>query len=448
MKRFWLVLLSLGLIAAFSTSAMAQLDVKFSGEYYAAGLYLDKTTLRDNAATGGPSTAFYYQRLRLNTNFTVAPGLTLVTRADIMERAWGAARSAPGAGTDAFSAGSRAENENIVFDLAFVRYISPIGMFQVGYQIDGQYGTMFGDNPNPTPRIAYFLPIKGFTIGLLTGKNTPAIAESSNTAINATLASDRDNEFLTAFLNYKWKTGETGILTKYVRNASNRAVLGGDNGFITNQYIVSPFAKLTLGPLALQAQLYHIFGQAQKFEGTAAGNLADTRLNILTGWVDATANFGMFSVGGSIAYVSGNDPGSNASQGGSGGFDYRPCLILFNSELNYWAGAPTAYNGATTGGTLTNAWFGQIRGGVKPMDKLDIGMSVSYATADHKPTAAWLYNDYGYEVDLTATYKITNNLSYMLGAGYLFTGKYFKGAAEANAIHNNFLVVNRLTLTF
>ncbi len=36
--------------------------------------------------------------------------------------------------------------------------------------------------------------------------------------------------------------------------------------------------------------------------------------------------------------------------------------------------------------------------------------------------------DYGYEVDLTATYKITNNLSYMLGAGYLFTGEYYKGA--------------------
>ena len=44
MKRFWLILLSLGLIVAFSTSAMA-VDVKFSGEYYAAGLYMDKVSL-------------------------------------------------------------------------------------------------------------------------------------------------------------------------------------------------------------------------------------------------------------------------------------------------------------------------------------------------------------------------------------------------------------------
>jgi len=44
MKRFWLVLLSLGLIMAFSASAFA-VDVKVSGEYYAAGLYLNKTNV-------------------------------------------------------------------------------------------------------------------------------------------------------------------------------------------------------------------------------------------------------------------------------------------------------------------------------------------------------------------------------------------------------------------
>lgn len=35
MKRFWLVLLSLGLVMAFSASAFA-VDVKFSGSYFAA----------------------------------------------------------------------------------------------------------------------------------------------------------------------------------------------------------------------------------------------------------------------------------------------------------------------------------------------------------------------------------------------------------------------------
>ncbi len=46
----------------------------------------------------------------------------------------------------ALSAGTRAENENIAFDLVYVTYVSPIGIFMAGYQIDGAWGTVFGDN--------------------------------------------------------------------------------------------------------------------------------------------------------------------------------------------------------------------------------------------------------------------------------------------------------------
>jgi len=449
MKRFWLVLLSLGLVVAFSASAMA-VDVKFSGEYYAAGLYLDKTKLVKDTATDGPSTAFFFQRLRVNMDFVVAPGLTLFTRADIMKRVWGAQRSDVPLVTspDQFSAGTRAENENIAFDLAFVQYVSPVGIFRVGYQIDGQYGTVFGDNPNPTARIFWMLPVGGFTFSAMFGKNAPVISELGKTAINATTATDRDSDFYTAFINYSWKTGTVGFLAKYIRSAQTRDAFGAGNGYLTNQYVATPFVKATFGPLFVQAQVYHIFGQAAKFEGPTLGSLADTRINMLYGWVDATANFGMFSVGGSVAYVSGNDPNSNAAQGAGGGTDWKPCLILFNNDLAYWAGATTGYDASSTGNQITNAWFGQIRAGVKPTDKLDIGLAVAYASADKKPTTTWLYNDYGYEVDVTATYKITNNLSYMLGAGYLFTGKYYRGTSDTNSLNNDYLLINKLTLTF
>jgi len=111
-------------------------------------------------------------------------------------------------------------------------------------------------------------------------------------------------------------------------------------------------------------------------------------------------------------------------------------------------GAVAGHNAAAQAGPMYNAWFFQLRGGVKPIDKLDIMASVSYANADKKPTAQWLYNDYGYEVDLAATYKITNNLSYMLGAGYLFTGRYYRGESDGNSVSNDLLVLNKLTLTF
>jgi hypothetical protein len=43
MKRFWLGLLSQGLVIAFSASALA-VDVKFNGEMHVAVMYLDKTS--------------------------------------------------------------------------------------------------------------------------------------------------------------------------------------------------------------------------------------------------------------------------------------------------------------------------------------------------------------------------------------------------------------------
>jgi hypothetical protein len=529
MKRFWLVLLSLGLIVAFSTSAMA-VDVKFSGEYYAAGLYLDKTTVvKDTSATYGTysvvalpapvplgpgvtsysifvpknnnytqnqSSAFYFQRLRLKTEFIVSPGLTLTTRADIMERAWGAARSSSTVTTtttdtngfvktvssgsapmDTLSAGTRAENENIAFDLAYVTYISPIGAFIAGYQIDGAWGTTFGDSSQPTPRLTYLLPIGNFQFSVMMGKATPTIAENSRTAINSLVTTtDLDSDFYTAFVKYFWKSGEVGFLAKYFNERSHRmdntlANTGIFNGtgyfgvtvpsnYTQKNLVLSPYFKAKLGPVAVQGQIYYAQGKIIADGANSAltfitGYTEDqVKIQSLSGWVDATADFGMFYAGGSVAYISGDDPSSKDKNEGAltGGLDWNPCLIMFNSDISYWSGSVTGYaDGAkfsAAGGPMTNAWFFQGRAGVRPISKLDIMASVSYANAVVKPTTTWLYNDYGYEVDLTATYKITNNLSYMLGAGYLFTGKYFRGSYDGNSLSNDYMLINKLTLTF
>ena len=161
MKRFWLVFLSMGLVMTFSASAFA-VDVKISGEFDVGGLYLNKTTLNYSRASydGGPSydrtnpsTAFFYQKLQVGTEFIVSPSLKLATRFNAMERIWGGARTPAGTDVNAggTSAGTRAENENIAFDLAYVDYTSPIGEFKVGYQLDYVWGTVFGDRSSGSP---------------------------------------------------------------------------------------------------------------------------------------------------------------------------------------------------------------------------------------------------------------------------------------------------------
>jgi len=441
MKRFLVILLSLGLLAAFSTMVFA-LDVKFSGEYYAAGMYLDRTTLKKDTATDGPSTAFYYQRLRLRTNFTVSKGLSLITRADLMERAWGAARSVPGVVQAADSAGTVAENENIVFDWAYVNYRAPIGVFDAGYMNYGSTGTIFGNNSAPQARIKYSLPIGPFTVNTAISK----VKEKSLTAINAATTADADNDVYHLEGVYKWKTGVAGLNVNYYRSAENRPPA---NNYKSTYFLFTPYAFAKIGPVALQAELNYANGKTRLYDDNSG--LDDVKLENWSGWIDATADFKMAYVGASIAYVSGDDPGTaDKVEGGtiSGGRDWNPCLIMFNYyDRAQWAGNLTGYNGATDNGLMANAWFFQVRGGVRPIDKLDIMASVSYANADKKP-AGFVKNAYGYEVDVTATYKITNNLSYMLGVGYLFTGDYYKGASDANSLSNDYLVLNKLTLTF
>jgi len=452
MKRFWLVLLSLGLIAAFSTQAMA-VDVKFSGEYFAAGMYLDKTTLNkefSGKAVPGPSTAFYYQRLRVRTDFVVSPGLTLITRADIMERAWGAARSATGTALDTGSAGTKAENENIAMDWAYINYKSSIGTFDVGYMNDGSTGTIFGNSAAPAARIKYGKSFGPATINLAITK----VNDKENSTRNGVAGfADADNDKYGIEGVYTWKDGKAGLNVNYYNYRANRPAATYNK---SNYYLVTPYAIAKIGPVALQAELNYAKGELQ-YEGATYvavdGSNKDQRdLQGISGWIDATADFKMFYVGGTVAYVSGNDPGTDKTedQTVTGGLDWNPCLIMWNSDRSYWAGDLAGYDGATANGNaFKNGYFAQLRGGVRPTEKFDIMASLSWSGADKVPGGNWEGRDYGYEIDVTGTYKITNNLSYMLGTGYFFTGNYYKGAtAVAHDLNNDFMVINKLTLTF
>ena len=461
MKRYWLVLLTLGLITVFTTSALA-VDLKFSGSFYAAGLYQDQTTVKKNSGSDGPSTAFYFQRLRVRTDFIAAPGLSLVTRFDAMERVWGAQRSDVPLVTTNFadSAGTRAENENIAFDWAYIAYQSPIGTFEAGYRQKGTWGTDFADNAIPTGSIYwgnYFAPAKLFVWALVSKQK-----ENSLTAINAATTTDLDNaEYMIGANYYGIKNVEFGFFYDYLRYAAGKkgwqgwawngsAWVWADYGYMSVGHLVEGYFKAKFGPVRVEAEVDYAFGDYVKYEGLHPG-YSDMKLSNLQAYIKAVATFGPAYVGGIAAYVAGDDPGTaDKYEGGyiNGGREFNPALILFNSDRSDWAGTIAGYDASTIGGPMRNAWFFQVLAGVRPISNLDIMATVSYATADKKPTQAWLNNAYGTEVDLVATYKITNNLSYMLGGGYLFTGNYFKGTNDNNEIRNDYLLINKLTLTF
>jgi hypothetical protein len=461
MKRFWLVLLSLGLVMAFSASAFA-VDVKVSGEFDVGGLYLNKTTLnsaRDGYDRTDPSTAFFYQKLQVGTEFIVSPSLKLATRFNTMERIWGGARSAPGTdNASGTSAGTRAENENIAFDLAYVDYTSPIGEFKVGYQTDFVFGTIFADRSSgpPAGQIQYLKTFGPATLVAIYAKEVDnSMSAVSAGTINAT-RTDRDADSYRLGGIYNFKDGEAGALFIFNRDATCRG--RACDSYLSDVYVIDPYVKAKIGPVALQAEAQYYFGDAAKYEGYVL-NATNVSVSALSVFLDATATFGMFNVGGSFAYLSGDDPATKDKiEGGinTAGLDWQPCLILFNTDLNYWLPPIYGHSDSLANGEMSNAWFYQGRVGMKLMSKVDALLSVSYATADKKPDPknygiTYPNGGYGTEIDLTGTYKITDNLSYMLGIGYLFTGDFFKGYDKTGQQYqtvDDYLLVNKLVLTF
>jgi hypothetical protein len=341
---------------------------------------------------------------------------------------------------------------------------------------DSTWGTVWGnDSTGPTVGLIKWAAPVGPVIlvanfAKIEDNSSSSVSQNSYnwvSNINAT-RTDRDLDSYRAGFVYPFKSakanGQAGILMVYSRDASNRGVASG--AYLARSYKIMPYAKATIGPVALEAEINYNWGDARNYEYGGP----TIRIDSLSAYLNADAKFGMVKVGGTFAYVQGDDNPMDdvAHNVTTGGIDYNPCLLLFNYDtVNYWVGGIRGYGGALgpsqVGGPLTNAWFLQGRVGASPTPQLDILASLSWATTDKKPftgmppTGYYGSGDYGFEVDVTGTYKITNNLSYMLGAGYLFAGNYFKGTDYAPAlgqrsgeveINDDFIIINKLTLSF
>lgn len=474
MKKIWLFLLSLGLVMAFSVSALAA-DVKFSGEYYVAGLYLNHVRLQDPAPAFSRSTAFMYQRLRLGTDFVVSPCLKLVTRMDIMERVWEPDNQLADIANVTVAADTSGNTRNLDFDVVYIDYTSGIGKFQVGYMPDYAWGTIWANRTTgPTAgQIKYFLPIGPVTMVFAYAKED----ENDYSAQYTTAAqTDRDQDSIRIgpIFNFKGNnaSGETGILFTADNVRQYRTLPAG--AFVANIYTVQPYFKAKFGPVSMQGEVNYAFGE-RDFEINVPGVLEDRDINSWSAFLDADANFGIVSIGGSAAFVQGQDPDDTNANGGdiqnqlTGGRDWDPCLIMFNNTtMNTWIGTPnnglaypltltnSTYVGQSTfaptytgtpWGEMRNAWFVQGRIGITPIPKLTFTGSVSYAATHEDPGPTW-EDDYGWELDMTGTYRITNNLTYMLGGAYFWTGDYFKAGVDSNDLNDNYMIINKLTLNF
>jgi hypothetical protein len=431
----------MGLIMAFAVPASA-VDVKFSGQYYVVGYHGENWSASDKDDSV-PTRNLYATRTRIQTVFQIAEGLSLTTRFDALEKRWGE-RNWTGGTYDVTSRpstgnASAAEQESIEFERAYVTFKTAIGQFDVGYQEIDVFGTVFGNWYGQGARIKYTGVFGPMTFIALVEKNDEG-AIRRNTEVD----SDKDSYAIAPI--YRWTGGSAGLLIKYVRDATNSSL-----GVTNTVWLLVPYFQAKVGPVFVEGEAAYSYGESDRDVGQ------DVDIRGWAGYLKAQVDLAPVYFGVMGAYVGGDKATTSSKSEASamgGGIGWEPTLILWNYTTATWMQTPGTGGYTATGAgsyygvQMTNAWLGQVFVGIKPIPKLDIYLSYNYALVDQKP-AGYKDDFLGHEVDLTATYKIYDNLSYMVGFGYLFVGDYFKGLeVQNNKIDDTYLVMHKLTLTF
>ncbi len=450
MKKLLVVLLSLGLIAAFGMTASAA-SVNFSGSYYVVGVYDNNQQLANTDRTF--SRAFYYQRIRIQPVFQIAEGLSFTTRFDAMEKQWG--QTDWRGGVDDKDSSRRQQQsfgnpkiqESFEWERGYMTFMSKIGQFDIGYQSSGKWGTDFGDDEQSRPRIKLTSKIGNFVIIAITEKLFDD--DTTGQAGYAGKVDADNNKYMLAGI-YNFKGGNAGLLYVYNNSASNRPAAN----FKTKAHTLAPYVKATFGPVYLESEVIYTFGKAREFD-TGAG--PDVDLESLGAYIKARMNIGPAYFGGSILYSSGDD-GSDPtkSKTGPASQDLDVGLILGNDALQTWeaSNGNGGANGFAFDSGKQNVVMYSVFGGFNPTPKLAIQALLAYAQRDKVTAVGVNANDskkMGTEFDITASYKLYDNLTYMVGAGYLWAGDAFKGSgagSNANSVGNDYLLLNRISLSF
>jgi hypothetical protein len=474
MKKFWIVMLAVARLLAFTApviAAVGGVDVQFSGTYRVRGWYDDNVGLMKANENGYGVTgnkwpvnqgqAFYDNRLRIETTFKVAEGLKLVTRFDALEKKWGQ--------TSYGSSDSAKDNGNIYFERAYVSFTTGLGTLNVGYQDWSRFGTQFIDSDESFPGIKYINTFGPLTV--LAGFQKRSESMSSG-GVNQPYDSgymDIDSDLYVLGGIFKFKGGEAGLLAEFLNDRSGSQypsqAAAGTSALRRQVWIYDGYAKFKAGPVYVEAEGFLATGGLYA-DFTKLSTAKNQQLEAYGAYINAEVDLKPLYVGAKYIYVTGDDPNSADKREGNAtqsylalGTDHDFALMYGNYEYfnqvtangaaggNSWRTHSNEKN-SFVGYGMENANSWQIYAGIKPTPKIDVRIALTDAWVQTAPVNNAVSTHVGTELDLRASYKIFDNLTYSVGAGYFFTGEYFKGTDTGADVSNDYLLMHQLLLSF
>lgn len=438
MKRLLIGLFAVGLIMAIGMPALA-VDVKVTGKYEVTGYWESNRAMKSSDEV---AQKYYTSWFRIEPVFKVAEGLQLVTRFEGLERMVG--RDGIGADITGTNSRNTKAEQDITMRRAYIVANMLGGRWDVGYQAGGMFGTDFLDYEANIFRIKgtyFFGPVT--MIALVTEKSAENTLGTPNTS-----SSDSTNYALAGI--YKWTGGEAGYLQYYLVNDTSEQA--ATNPYRRKYYVSVPYFKATFGPLYAEGEIDYVWGKKYDYLNSGTQNID---YNSFSWYVKAKYIMGPAFIGAHVATVAGDDPSTAdkdeavfLTSAGTGYSKYQPVLVLWNDWTSRFTGTNYGTNGTQgTGGIPQNVRLYQIFGGYTPMAKLSFDAAFTIMQADQKPLN-YVSDKYGNELDVSATYKIYDNLAYTAAFGYLWAGDYWKGTSDTNTVGNDWLLMHKLTLSF
>jgi len=232
-------------------------------------------------------------------------------------------------------------------------------------------------------------------------------------------------------------------------NSNDYPLRAGTGTQQADLYWIGAYADGKIGPVGLQVDFVYSGGTVDATGAGVATGLADFDISGWCFFADAVYTLEMampLDIGFTGMYATGADltdrdfdgyvipPGSEEPYIGDWSIVYYASAINDGVRIaNLGSGTQAAYGSA--GGT----WFAKIYAGVKPVDWMKVKAYAMYIgdTTDHGNTignAASTFNvatgaitytddsDIGIEVGAIIDFQIYKNLTYSIGAGYLFAG--------------------------
>jgi hypothetical protein len=468
MKKIISTVAALGLVMGVAGTASA-LDFSMSGQYIIEGYMLNNADGEDNSFNDGGFDPYNddagTDSAWLHT-FIIKPKLQVNDKISILSElrfarynVWGTNNDYGNAGDSDLTSGE----QNIDVYTLYMEYLSPVGKIRAGRCIVPPWGGEFLSTYTHADRLMWWpsFVAQPFELLVFTQKSTENDWYSSS--------DDADNDVYEIDLTYR--TDNLLLLGGYdyfdYKSASDDNTV---NPYDRQQHRVRLYGVGKIANFTLEGEWDWRLGDWQDFDTEVAGVREDRDVDAMALMLKGSTTMDKLDVGLMYFWAQGQDDdilteadadetaALQVLEDGTGD-DFNPLYIL-TGDLTGMLNSDV-FN-ADPLMTESGAQCIVISSDFQVSDQLTLHGAIGYAWADDTGVVEWgaqqvsgdpnydVDDEYGWEIDLGAKYKLLDNLTYEVHAAYFNTGDFFDDVATAIGQESDdlYLLSHHLTMTF